>query len=128
MNEENHLYEYCVIRYVPVVERSEFINVGLLMMCKKLGWIRSQVTLPVEKISVFRSEIPLEHLRHQLGEFAMIAEGRKDGGPIAALAAEERFRWLAAEKSACIQTSRPHPGLTDDLDRTFERIYEEQVM
>ncbi|MDE6804920.1 MAG: DUF3037 domain-containing protein, partial [Muribaculaceae bacterium] len=30
---ENLLYEYAVIRYVPRVEREEFINVGLMMMC-----------------------------------------------------------------------------------------------
>ena len=30
-----NLYEYAVIRYVPRVEREEFINIGLIMMCNR---------------------------------------------------------------------------------------------
>ena len=36
------LYEYAVIRYVPRIEREEFINVGLIMMCKRKKWLRSE--------------------------------------------------------------------------------------
>ena len=42
MMEEKHVYEYAVMRYVPRVEREEFINVGLLMMCKRLKWIKAE--------------------------------------------------------------------------------------
>ncbi len=57
----------------------------------------------------------------------LIGEGRSEGGSIALLEAEERFRWLTAVKSACVQTSRPHPGITDNLDATFARLMEELV-
>ena len=46
----------------------------------------------------------------------------------AAYPVEERFRWLTAEKSACLRTSAVHPGLTDDLDATFARLFEELVL
>ncbi|MDN5578168.1 MAG: DUF3037 domain-containing protein, partial [Chryseobacterium sp.] len=39
----------------------------------------------------------------------------------------ERFRWLTAVRSSVIQTSRPHPGKTKDLDATFNRLFEELV-
>ena len=29
--QERHLYEYAVIRFVPRVEREEFINVGIVL-------------------------------------------------------------------------------------------------
>ncbi|MDE6525557.1 MAG: DUF3037 domain-containing protein, partial [Paramuribaculum sp.] len=32
---EKSVYEYAVVRIVPRVEREEFVNVGLLMMCKR---------------------------------------------------------------------------------------------
>lgn len=128
MKEENHLYEYSVLRYVPAVERDEFINIGLIMMCKKQRWIRVDSFLPTDKIRLFRSELPFESLSNQLRSFMLIANADASGGPIAALPVEERFRWLTAAKSACIQTSRPHPGLTDDLDSTFEAIFREQVL
>lgn len=128
MNEGNYLYEYSVIRYVPAVERDEFINIGLIMMCKKQKWIRIESFLPKEKIRLFRSELPLDTLDNQLRAFTLIVNADAAGGPIAALPVEERFRWLTAAKSACLQTSRPHPGLTDDLDTTFDMIFREQVL
>lgn len=128
MNVENHLYEYAVVRYVPAIEREEFINIGLIMMCKRQRWIKSRILLPAEKISMFRSELPEDALCRQVGEIDMIVSGCPEGGPIAALPVEERFRWLSAAKSSCLQTSRPHPGITDNLDDTFEAIFSEQVL
>ena len=40
----------------------------------------------------------------------------------------ERFRWLTAVRSASIQTSRPHPGFSDDLDQTLEILFRELVL
>jgi hypothetical protein len=31
-------------------------------------------------------------------------------------------------RSSCIQTSRPHAGFSDDLDRTLERLFKELVL
>lgn len=128
MSEENYLYEYAVVRYVPAVERSEFINVGLIMMCKKLRWLRLRIYISDAKVACFKSEVTPECLRSQLNSFKMIADGEKLSGPIASYPVEERFRWLTAVKSACIQTSRPHPGLTKDLETEFEKLFEEQVL
>lgn len=128
MNDENLLYEYAVIRYVPAVEREEFVNIGVIMMCKRQRWLRVRFHLPAERIAAFRSELPIEALSTQLQQFSMIAEGNRDAGSMAELPVEERFRWLSAVRSACIQTSRPHPGLSADLDATFDAIFSEQVL
>ena len=37
-----HLYEYAVIRFVPRVEREEFINVGLIMFSKRARFIKAR--------------------------------------------------------------------------------------
>ncbi|MDE6556109.1 MAG: DUF3037 domain-containing protein, partial [Duncaniella sp.] len=71
--------------------------------------------------------LPAETLLRQLRSFAAVAAGEKSAGPIAELPPEERFRWLTAVRSTWLQTSRPHPGLTADLDATFEQIFTEQV-
>ncbi len=128
MSEENHLYEYSVIRFLPSVEREEFINIGLIMMCKRLRWLRAAVVINPEKITPFRSDLPLDALRRQAESFVAIANGDPQAGTIALLPAEERFRWLSAVKSTCLQTSRPHPGLTPDLESTFAAILSEQVL
>lgn len=66
-------------------------------------------------------------LAAQLRSFTLLAAGESES-PIAALEAHERFRWLTAVRSACIATSRPHPGTTDDLDKTFDRLYQELIL
>jgi len=70
----------------------------------------------------------MEQLENNLNLFIKIGNGTACGSPIAALDVAERFRWLTAIKSSAIQTSRPHPGVSDDLDATFERLYEELVL
>ena len=125
---DSHLYEYAVLRYVPRVEREEFVNIGLGMMCKRRRWLRLEVSIDERRLAAFAGSIPVECLRRQLDAFRAIAAGRPEAGPIAAYPVEERFRWLTAEKSACLRTSAVHPGLTDDLDATFARLFEELVL
>lgn len=122
-----HLYEYAVLRYVPRVERGEFINVGLVMMCKRRRWLRMEFRLDERKLKAFSAQHTESELAEQLDCLRNVAHGARNAGPIAQLEAEERFRWIAAVKSSCMQVSRPHPGLCDDLDSTFARIFEEQV-
>lgn len=124
---DKHLYEYAVIRYVPRVEREEFINVGLIMMCKRRRWLRVELWIDERKMAVHDCELTRDELAQQLSAFTLIGEGQREGGSIASLEAEERFRWLTAVKSACVQTSRPHPGITDNLDATFAWLMEELV-
>lgn len=119
------MYEYAVVRFVPQVEREEFINVGLLMMCKRRRWLRVALGLDPARIRAFAPGTDVEALRRHLESFELHAASGP--GPIASLEAHERFRWLTAVRSACIQTSRPHPGLTTDLDATFSRLYDELV-
>lgn len=123
----NHIYEYAVIRYVPDIERDERINIGLIMMCKRRRWLRMAVNIDKNRILPIAPDSDLVSLKNQLSGFSGIASGDNAYGPIAQLEPEERFRWLTAVKSACINTSRPHPGLTDDLDTTFNKIFDRLV-
>jgi len=120
-----HLYEYAVVRYSPAVEREEFVNVGLVMMCKRRRWLRARTELPVALLQLMAPCADLGAVETQLRSFEAIAEGGDNR--IGALDAHERFRWLTAVRSACITTSRPHPGKTADLDATFERLFAELV-
>ncbi len=126
--QEQHLYDYAVIRVVPKVEREEFINVGLMLFSKKKKYLRIQYHIPVEKISLFAPEFDIDQLEINLASFAKVCSGKKDGGPIATFDIAERFRWLTAVKSSSIQTSRPHSGFSSDLDITFEKLYNELVL
>jgi hypothetical protein len=124
---EKHLYDYAVIRVVPRVEREEFINIGLMLYCKRQKYLRIHYQIPKEKISSFCPKFDIEQLTINVEALVTICEGKKEGGPIAQFEKDERFRWITAVKSSSIQTSRPHSGFSDDLDTTFEKLYTELV-
>ena len=126
--QEKHLYEYSVIRVVPRVEREEFLNVGIIVFCKKAKFIKMLYTIDVAKMELFSGDLDLEQLDLNLESFQKIAHGTKQGGPIAQFDIPSRFRWLTALRSSAIQTSRPHPGLCDDLEKTIQRLFEDMVL
>ncbi|WP_407485726.1 DUF3037 domain-containing protein [Elizabethkingia miricola] len=125
--QEDKIYEYAVIRLVPKVEREEFFNIGLVMFSKKEKYIRVEFHLCQDKFSLMHSKLDYEDITQNLISFQNIAKGDKNGGPIALLEIPERFRWLTAVRSAVVQTSRPHPGKSKDLDKTFDKLFEELV-
>lgn len=117
-----NLYEYAVIRYVPRVERGEFINIGLIMMCKRQRWLRSEILINDSRIRGICPRADIGLLRRQVELFA-----RRDV-PEKGLPIEETYRWLTAAKSAILQTSPSHPGIaTDSLESTFLRLFQELV-
>lgn len=125
--QEDKIYEYAIIRLVPKVEREEFFNIGLVMFSKREKFIRMAFYLCPDKFKLMHSKLDYEDVYQNLEAFKKIADGTKDGGPIASLEIPERFRWLTAVRSSVVQTSRPHPGKSKDLEKTFEKLFEELV-
>ncbi|WP_160139267.1 DUF3037 domain-containing protein [Chryseobacterium sp. c4a] len=125
--QEDKIYEYAVIRLVPKVEREEFFNIGLVMFSKKEKFIKIEFYLCPDKFKLMHSKLDYDDIIQNLESFQKIANGEKDGGPIALLDIPERFRWLTAVRSAVVQTSRPHPGKSKDLNITFGKLFEELV-
>lgn len=126
--QELHLYEYAVIRVIPRVDREEFLNVGIILFCKRAKMIRMRFHLNSEKLALFASDLDVDQLRLNLIAFEKISLGIKDGGPIAQFDVPERFRWLTAIRSSVIQTSRPHPGMCENVDQTFDRLFTDLVL
>lgn len=123
-----HLYEYAIVRVVPAVEREEFVNVGVILFCKRQKLVRMRYALSEEKILALQPKADIEELQKNLEAFNKIAAGEKTcSSPIAQLDAAERFRWLTAVRSASIQTSRPHPGISTDLEATMDRLFGDMV-
>ena len=67
--QDKHLYEYAVIRIVPKIEREEFINVGLIMFCKRPKFIKARYHVDEEKLRLFTSDIDKESLCTNLHVF-----------------------------------------------------------
>ncbi len=126
--QEKHLYEYAVIRLLPVVEREEFLNIGIILFCKKADYINVHYAIDKLKSHSFSAELDIEQILLNLKSLENIAKGDENSGPISQLDVPSRFRWLTAVRSSAIQVSRPHPGLSDDLDKTAERLFKELVL
>jgi hypothetical protein len=126
--QEKNLYEYAVIRVVPRVEREEFLNVGIILFCKRARFIKMLYAVNETKLLLFSEDFDLEQLELNLSSFQKIAHGGKAGGPIGDFDIASRFRWLTAIRSSAIQTSRPHTGLCTDLEATVQRLFEELVL
>lgn len=126
--QDKHLYEYAVIRVVPRVEREEFVNAGVILFSKKLNFIKMLYAIDPKKINSLSEDFDIEQLELNLSAFKKISDGAKDGGPISQMDVPSRFRWLTAVRSSVIQTSRPHPGICADLEKTVYRLFSELVL
>lgn len=122
-----HLYEYAIIRIVPRVEREEFINVGIVLCCKRENYLKSKVVVDEQKIFALDPSADMLLFKEYLDSFSKICEGENGGSPISKQDVASRFRWLTAVRSSMLQTSRPHIGFTEDLEKALDKLFEEYV-
>lgn len=123
-----HLFEYAVIRFVPRVEREEFLNVGVILYCKDQKFLQAMFTLEEERLRAFTVDPDLHELREYFSIFEQICKGGREGGPIGKLDLASRFRWLTATRSTIVQTSKVHPGLCDNALETLHRLHLQLVL
>jgi hypothetical protein len=125
---ENHLFEYAVIRVVPRVEREEFVNVGVVLLCNKQKFLKTIIQLNDERLNALCPELDHTALQEHIHSFELICRGGADSGPIGQLPLAERFRWLTAARSTMVQTSHVHPGLCTDPAQTLQHLFEQLVL
>ena len=120
-----HVFEYAVLRVVPRVEREEFLNVGVVLYCRGLGFLQVRWQLPEARLQAFAPALDQAEVAVRLQAFEHICQGRATGGVIGQLPVAERFRWLTATRSTVVQCSPLHPGRTTDAAATLERLFAE---
>ena len=125
--QEQHLYEYAIIRVVPRVEREEFINVGVVICHWKRDFLGCKIQLDSNKLLMLDPKADVEMIQLNLASFEKICAGTANGGNIAAMDLASRFRWLTAVRSSIIQTSRPHSGYAEDLEKTLQKLFNENI-
>ncbi len=123
----NKVFEYAVIRVVPVVEREEFINVGVVLFCKELDFLAVKISVNQPKLNAIAPEIDQQMVMEYLKSFQLIVEGQKSGGEISEYIAAERFRWLTATRSTILQCSKVHPGFCDNPEVILSHLFEQLV-
>lgn len=125
---EHQLFEYAVIRLVPRVEREEFLNIGVILLCRQQKFLDIRYELSKTRIKAISDEVDIQEIGEYLNAFEKICKGGPNGGPIGQLTLAERFRWLTAARSTLIQTSAVHPGLCINAKESLARLFEQLVL
>ena len=126
--QQTHLFEYAVVRVVPKVEREEFLNVGVILYCRELNFLKVLYSLNEDRLQIFCPQVDEQELLQNLQSFERICNGSEDAGPIGSLDIAGRFRWLTATRSTIIQSSKVHPGFCTDPAETLTRLYTQLVL
>ncbi len=115
-------YNYATLRIVPRVHRDEFINAGVVLYSPERRFLGARVHVDERRLRALWPHIDVALVRRHLSAVEHIANGSKEGGPIAALKQGERFHWLTAPRSAMIQVSPVRTGISNDPGSVLESL------
>jgi hypothetical protein len=124
----NSPFQYAVLRVVPDIERGEFLNAGVVLFARTLGFLAARVALDRARLAALSPGADPELVAERLQTVERVAAGDPDAGPIARLEPSERFSWLVAPASTVIQPSPVHTGLCDDPERMLEHLFTRLVV
>ena len=128
MMQGSEVFEYAFIRFVPKVEREEFINVGVILYSKRKKYLGVKYHLDKDRLSTFSKNADLEEFSNYLKSWDLICKGDELGGKIAQLDLAGRFRWLTASRSTIIQHSKVHTGRSKNPELVLEDLFEKYVL
>lgn len=126
--QEKHLFEYAVIRIMPRVEREEFLNVGVIVFCSSQKFLQMKYKLNAHRLLALYDRFDIGEVEEYLKAISLICAGGPAGGKIGEFSMASRFRWLTSARSTVVQTSKVHPGLCADPQKTLDRLYGELVL
>jgi hypothetical protein len=124
---QNSPFSYAVFRLVPLVERGERINVGVVVFSRPLEYLAARTALDEQRALALWPEVDLDSVRAHLTAIERIAAGDPEAGPIARLDETARFHWLTAPASTIVQPSAVHTGLCGEPGREVKRLFESLV-
>lgn len=124
---ERHSFDYAVVRVVPHVEREEFLNVGVILMCQAADFLDAKFHVDAKRLRALAPELDLKEVESHLQAMRLICEGGEEAGPIGRLPRRARFDWLVAPRSTIIQTSAVHAGLCFDPEEELEQLLRKMV-
>ena len=124
-----HAFEYAIVRVVPDVGREEFVNAGVVLFARGADFLGCEIVLDRDRVRALAGGAPvdLDLLSAHLQAMREVCAGGADAGPIARLSPSERFHWLVAPRSAAIQVSPVHGGVTQDPATTLRHLFQTLV-
>lgn len=121
-------FAYTVLRAVPRVERSEFINAGVILFCRERRFLDARAGVDAGRLMALAPDCDADEIAAELSGIERVARGDSAAGPIAKLPQAERFHWLASPSSTVVGRSEVHTGLTGDCKVTLDHLFRTLVM
>ena len=120
-------YDYALIRLVPSVERGEFLNVGVILFCRTLGFLGARIHLNATRALALSPDLDLAAIQQQLDSMMLIGKGGPEAGDLGKMSQSERFHWLVSPRSTVIQVSPVHEGVGDEPEAALEHLLKTMV-
>lgn len=109
-----HAYQYVVLRYVPRVEREEFVNVGVVVYCHATDFLGAAWRLDERRLAALDPAIDSARLRASLTFVDAVCAGDDRAGEAGRVPVSQRFGFLKAPRSTVLQPGPVHGGVTSD--------------
>jgi hypothetical protein len=115
-------YQYVVLRCVPLVDRDEFINVGVVIHAQSADFLDCAFAIDAEKLRAFSPHLDLALVDATLENLRAICRGEPAPGRPCLEGLGQRFGWIAAPRSTVVQPGPVHGGLTSDPAAELPRL------
>lgn len=122
-----HAYSYAVLRAVPRVERGEFVNLGIVLYCQQLDYLRTRAAVDADRVRCLDPDANLAAISAAV-EGVINACERPHGSNRDGSGLITRFGMLTAPRSTVLQPSPVHVGLTADPDAALDQLLRRLVL
>ena len=137
MNPTEHLCHYALLRFMPYREAEEFVNIGVVLVCPKTGYLGVAVERKKfkrvtdffpefkarETTTIYRDGLTI--LLRELDRFALQAEhDRRFNHPQSAEQMRATFLALTRAREAIFHFSEPRTLLTRNVERQLQQLFD----
>ncbi len=119
-------FQYAVLRAVPRVDRGEFVNVGIVLYCQPVEFLRASVAVDDVRLRALDGAVDLDAVRRAAQAVVEachepVGSARENAG------LAHRFGMLTAPRSTVLQPSPVHAGVTHNPEHTLGTLMQRLV-
>lgn len=122
--EQLYSYEYAVIKVLPRVHLSTFLNIGVILLVRNAGFLDAAVRIDREVLGCMAPDINSDLLERFVDAYLKVCRGGPEAGPVGVLPPSGRFHWLTSPRSGVLQTSVVHPGRCRHPEQTLAHLFD----
>ncbi len=120
-------YQYVVLRCVPRVDREEFVNVGVVVHCQSVDFLRAAWHVDRDRLAAVHPGLDADLVCDALAFVDAVCAGDPTAGGAGRAPLGQRFGFLKAPRSTVVQPGPVHGGVTPDPARQLERLLHQLV-